>query len=148
MSDLVNYVGKDLTKMKPQKLISWNLELNYHVQLGRCVTKAKAWLTETPKINHQTKILQLVELQNNAYAILVAFINITKIKFCLCTRFMHMAKRRCWSTQSWTLHYIGVVSFTPGRFITTTPTAAGSNIVGVTYWEGILQKGAEEETWA
>ena len=34
-----------------------------------------------------------------------------------------------------------------GRFITTTPTAAGSHIVRVTYSEGVLQKGAEEDIW-
>ena len=63
-------------------------------------------------------------------------------------RFMHMAKRRYWSTHSWTPHYIGVVSFTPGRFITTTPATVGTHIVGVTYSEGVLQKGAEEDIWA
>jgi hypothetical protein len=45
-----------------------------------------------------------------------------------------------------------VVSFTPGRFITTTPAAAaaaaGSHIMEVTYSEGVLQKGAEEDIWA
>jgi len=61
---------------------------------------------------------------------------------------MHMAKRRHWSIHSTTLHYIQVVSFRPGRFITTTPTAAaGSHIGGVTYTEGVLQKGAEKDIW-
>jgi hypothetical protein len=43
-----------------------------------------------------------------------------------------------------------MVSFTPGRFITTNPAAAvaGSHIVGVTYSEGVLQNDAEENIWA